>query len=92
MPEAIERAPSKFNLPVDLTQELARRVPSGQRSRFVAKAIEQALQEDARTRVLALIDNPPLHDTGGQDSVEALRALRQVRTERLAANHSPLSQ
>lgn len=92
MPEATERAPSKFNLPVDLTQELARRVPSGQRSRFVAKAIEQALQEDARTRVLALLDNPPLHDPKGQDSVQTLRELRQERMRQLVAINSPLSQ
>ena len=87
-----ERTPSKFNLPVDLTARLAEAVPSGQRSRFVARAIEDALNSSAKDRLLEMLDSLPAHSTGGQDSVEVLRDMRQERIDRLTGRHNPLSQ
>ena len=88
----IERSPSKFNLPVDLTERLAKAVPSGQRSRFVAKAIEDALQSAAKERLLEMLDTMSAHSTKGEDSLEVLRRLRQERTTQVVDRHSPLSQ
>jgi len=90
--KTIERSPSKFNLPVDLTDRLAKAVPSGQRSRFVAKAIEDALQAAAKERLLKMLDTMPAYSTKGEDSLEVLRRLRQERTTQLAERHAPLAQ
>jgi len=88
----VERIPAKFNLPVDLTERLAETVPSGQRSRFVAKAIEEALNSEAKQRLLDMLDSLPARSTGGKDSVEVLRQLREERMNRLTGRHTHLSQ
>jgi len=90
--KTVERAPAKFNLPVELSARLAEAVPSGQRSRFVARAIEDALRQSAKDRLLGMLEALPAHDTGGENSVEVLRGLRQGRTAQLADRHNPLSQ
>ena len=92
MTDSIERIPSKFNLPVDLTARLAKAVPSGKRSRFVAKAINDALDADAKARLLDMLDALPSHPTSGEDPVDVLRGLRQDRTRTLTERHKPLSQ
>jgi hypothetical protein len=87
-----KRRPSKFNLPIDLTERLAQAVPTGKRSRFVAKAIDNALKADAKKRLLEILDNLPTHSTGGENSVEVLPGLRQERTRAITRRHRPLSQ
>lgn len=92
MTVSTDRIPTKFNLPADVSQRLAEEVPAGKRSRFVAAAIQKALQEEALRRVLALLENPPLHDTQGPGAVETLQQVRRGHAERLAERHKTLSQ
>ena len=92
MAVSAERIPTKFNLPASVSQRLTAEVPAGKRSRFVAAAIEKALQEEALRRVMALLENPPLHDAEDQGAVETLQQVRQAHTGRLAERHKTLSQ
>lgn len=87
-----ERIPSKFNLPADISERLASAVPAGKRSRFVAKAIDDALKANARRQLLDLLDNLPAHPVDGESPLDVLRDLRQKRTRELAERHKPLSQ
>lgn len=78
-----------FNLSDDVKFTLEARIPKGQRSTFVDRAIADALMEDAKKRALAAIDDAPATDTGGEDSVELLRRLRQERSRYVIERHNP---
>ena len=47
-------------------------------------------QETARKIAVASLENAPSYDTGGDDSVELLRRLRQERSDYVAARHNPV--
>ena len=92
MKTASERTPLKVNLPVDLTERLAEVVPAGKRSRFVEQALETALKAEAKSKLLAMLDDLPAHSTDGENSIEVLRGLRQERSDQLVSRHKSLAQ
>ena len=81
-----------FNLSDDVKLTLEERIPKGQRSTFVDRAIADALMEDAKQRAIAAINDAPATDTGGEDSVELLRRLRQERSQYVIERHNPVAQ
>ncbi len=72
-----ERIQAKFNLPKELTERLSKVVPSGERSRFVAKAIEDALKEEAKRIALAQLDTLQPYPTGDDRPIDVLRGFRE---------------
>jgi len=73
------RTQTKFNLPTELNDRLSKAVPSGQRSRFVADAIEKALKEEAKQRALEQLQTIRRYPTNGESSMDVLRGLREAR-------------
>ena len=92
METTANRVPLNVNVPEPLRDRLREAVPPRKRSRFVAEAIEAALREENKQKLLDLLDNLPRYDTGGEDSVEVLRRLRGERAEYVASRHQPLAQ
>ncbi|MCD2180089.1 hypothetical protein [Rhizobium sp. C1] len=76
-----------FTISKSLKAELEDVVPASKRSRFVEKAIADALLRDARQRALDALDNLPSYGTKGEDSVEILRRIRQERDASVVARH-----
>lgn len=66
-----------FSLSPSVKNRLEEAVPKNERSRFVEKAIEQALRDDARRELMNFLDELP-RPPGGENSTEVLRRLRQV--------------
>ncbi len=76
-----------FTISKSLKAELEDVVPASKRSRFVEKAIADALLRDARQRALDALDNLPSYNIKGEDSVEVLRRIRQERDGSVVAGH-----
>ena len=83
-----ERVPVKFNLPAATSRKLSERVPSGQRSRFVTKAIERALEEKLRSQAIEAIERFPASPVN-QDSTKTMRRIRQGMLNDVAGNALP---
>lgn len=64
-----------FSLSPSVKNRLEEAVPKNERSRFVEKAIEQALRDDARRELMTFLDELP-RSSGGENSTEMLRRLR----------------
>jgi hypothetical protein len=73
--EQKERA--TFSLSPSVKNRLEEVVPKNKRSRFVEKAIEKALRDEARGEFMAFLDTLP-KPSGGETSTEVLRRLRQA--------------
>ena len=71
-----------------LKDQLDNTIPKGERARFVAEAIQQALENWHRQQALAMLQNLTRFKVD-HDSVETLRHIRQERGEYLAARHQP---
>lgn len=65
-----------FSLSLDVIQRLEKTVPKRARSRYVDKAIANALHEDAKAGFRKFLDDLPKITTG-EDSTELLRRLRK---------------
>lgn len=83
-------ARSNFTLPESI-KEFIDKLPSGEKSKYVAEAIEEKRQreakEEARQRVLKLLDNlEPVEDDDPRDAVELVDAARNARAEQIIAN------
>lgn len=76
-----------FTISKSLKAELEDVVPASKRSRFVEKAIADALLRDARQRALDALNNLPSYDTKGEDSAEVLRRIRRERDASVVARH-----
>lgn len=76
-----------FTISKSLKAELEDVVPASKRSRFVERAIADALLRDARQRALDALNNLPSYDTKGEDSAEVLRRIRRERDASVVARH-----
>lgn len=81
MADTKERA--AFTLSADIKAELERNVPKSKRSRFVERAIADALLQHAKRRALDAIKTAPAFPIGNQDSVEILGRIRAERAATL---------
>jgi hypothetical protein len=72
--EPKERA--TFSIAADIKGRLDQAVPKSERSRFVEKAIDQALRDISRGRVKAMLDNLPLAASAGESGAEFLQRKR----------------
>lgn len=85
MPKLKERA--AFTLSAPLKAALEKSIPKSKRSQFVEKAIARALLSEAKQNAIDAIDNAPLYETNGEDSVEMLRNHRDERARIVASKH-----
>jgi len=88
-PQSDPRERMNISISRSLKQRLEAIIPEGQRSQFAESAMADALRERERQRALDLLDNLPSYDTGGEDSVEVLRRMRQEHGERVVERHKP---
>jgi hypothetical protein len=65
-----------FSLSADVKNRLDEQVPKNERSRYVNRALDRALKEDARESLRRFLDELPM-PSGGEDSTETLRRLRR---------------
>ncbi|MCF6321141.1 MAG: hypothetical protein L3J32_05160 [Rhizobiaceae bacterium] len=93
MTSAKERA--AFTLSGATKLKLENAIQKSKRSRFVEKAIEDALLVEAKIKALEALEKKPdidakgdtKEDTKGYDSIELLRRIRQNRNDELLARH-----
>lgn len=76
-----------FTISEDVKQELEKRVPKSERSRFVEAVIAEALNAQARRKATAMQENMPKFETRGIDSVSLLRKIRRERQDYVAGRH-----
>lgn len=65
-----------FSLSSDVKNRLEDAVPKRERSRYVERAIDRALREDALQQFSRFLDELP-KSSGGENSTEVLRRLRR---------------
>ncbi|MCR9121935.1 MAG: hypothetical protein NXH91_06650 [Phyllobacteriaceae bacterium] len=82
MAQTKERA--AFTLSAGVKAELEKAVPKSKRSRFVERAIADALMERSRRAARQAIRSAPAYSTQGADSVETLERIRAERDRELA--------
>jgi metal-responsive CopG/Arc/MetJ family transcriptional regulator len=71
-----------------LKHQLDNAIPKGERARFVADAIQKALEDWQRKQALDMLNNIRRFKVQG-DSVEMLRKIREERADYLATRHQP---
>lgn len=76
-----------FSLSSAVKAQLEEAVPKNERSRFVEKAVAEALRKEAVEKLKETLDSIQGYSKGGEDSVELLRRLRREREEYLAERH-----
>jgi metal-responsive CopG/Arc/MetJ family transcriptional regulator len=69
-----------------LKDQLDNTIPKGERARFVAEAIQQALENWHRQQALTMLQGIKRFKVA-KDSVETLRGIRQARVDYLATRH-----
>lgn len=76
-----------FSLSSAVKARLEEVIPKSERSRFVEKAVAEALRKEAVEKLKETLDSIEGYSKGGEDSVELLRRLRREREEYLAERH-----
>jgi hypothetical protein len=76
-----------FSIDRAVKEELDTRIAKSGRSRFVEKAIAEALRQQAVVEFKQFLDSIQGSSRGGEDSVELLRRLRSEREQYLAERH-----
>ena len=74
-----------------LKNQLDSIIPKGERARFVADAIQKALEDWQRQQALEMLKNFKRFKVQ-EDSVEMLRKIRSKRADYLAERHEPEQQ
>jgi hypothetical protein len=85
MQEYRERA--AFTLSRSIKDELEDRIAPSKRSKFVERAIADALLRDAKQKAIDSLRDMKTYDTGGRDSVEVLRQIRRERADYVVSRH-----
>lgn len=75
-----------ISLPEDISKELDKLIPSGERSDFIAESLAEGLQRLKREELINLLDDFEAVDGSGEDSVQTVRKIRQEETEKLINN------
>lgn len=65
-----------FSIAAGIKSRLEETVPKSERSRFVEKAIDQALRDVARQRLRKLLDTLPVASSNGESTTDFLRRKR----------------
>lgn len=74
-----------------LKDQLDSVIPKGERARFVADAIQKALDDWQRQQALLMLENFKRFKVES-DSVETLRRIREERADYLVERHEPEQQ
>ena len=66
---------------VETKRHLEHLIPARQRSAFTEKALQVALQQEAKRRALAALENVPTSQSEGAKPIDSVTLVRQVRED-----------
>jgi uncharacterized protein YgbK (DUF1537 family) len=76
-----------FSIAASVKGQLDRMVPKSKRSSFVEAALADALRKEAVAQLKQTLERFKGYSSGGEDSADVLRRLRQERGDYLAERH-----
>lgn len=76
-----------FSIPEEISEELDAAIPSKERSRFIARTLQEALRDRKRQELMALLDELPRSKTpDGRLAEDILRDIRDARPQDILLN------